>query len=64
MRAASDQDRQRRQYNARDDKRSAAPSSDHGIVRDDKGQEQPRDKERAQHVSRLDKGGDPPGRKG
>jgi hypothetical protein len=36
---------------------------DQGIVRDQRGQEQPRDKERAQHVSRQDKGGDPPGDK-
>jgi hypothetical protein len=36
---------------------------DQGIVRDGSGQEQPRDKERAQHVSRQDKGGDPPGDK-
>jgi hypothetical protein len=36
---------------------------DQGIVRDQKGEEQPRDKERAQHVSRQDKGGDPPGQK-
>jgi hypothetical protein len=33
---------------------------DQGIVRDERGQEQPADKERAQHVSRLDRGGDPP----
>jgi len=32
-----------------------------GIVRDEKGQEQPADKARAQHVSRQDSGGDPPG---
>jgi hypothetical protein len=36
---------------------------DQGIVRDQKGEEQPRDKERAQHVSRRDRGGDPPGQK-
>jgi hypothetical protein len=49
---------------------SDAPSSggkdgdkDQGIVRDERGQEQPRDKERAQRVSRVDKGGDPPGKK-
>jgi hypothetical protein len=36
---------------------------DQGIVRDERGQEQPRDKARAQHVSRVDKGGDPPGKK-
>jgi hypothetical protein len=38
-------------------------SHDQGIVRDERGQEQPRDKERAQRVSRVDKGGDPPGKK-
>jgi len=38
-------------------------SRDQGIVRDERGQEQPRDKQRAQHVSRQDKGGDPPGQK-
>jgi hypothetical protein len=37
--------------------------ADQGIVRDERGQEQPRDKERAQRVSRVDKGGDPPGEK-
>jgi len=37
---------------------------DQGIVRDERGQEQPRDKERAQRVSRVDRGGDPPGKKG
>ena len=36
---------------------------DQGIVRDERGQEQPRDKERAQRVSRVDKGDDPPGKK-
>jgi hypothetical protein len=34
-----------------------------GIVRDERGQEQPRDKERAQRVSRQDKANDPPGDK-
>jgi hypothetical protein len=38
-------------------------SDDQGIVRDQRGEEQPRDKERAQRVSRQDKGGDPPGDK-
>ena len=38
-------------------------SHDQGIVRDERGQEQPRDKERAQRVSRADRGGDPPGKK-
>jgi hypothetical protein len=37
--------------------------NDQGIVRDQRGQEQPRDKARAQQVSRQDRGGDPPGRK-
>jgi hypothetical protein len=37
---------------------------DQGIVRDERGQEQPADKERAQRVSRVDRGGDPPGKKG
>lgn len=32
-----------------------------GIVRDEKGQEQPADKARAQHVSRRGRDGDPPG---
>ena len=36
-------------------------SAQQGIVRDEKGQEQPADKERAQHVSRKDRGEDPPG---
>ena len=40
-----------------------AKGADQGIVRDDRGQEQPRDKERARQVSRVDKGGDPPGKK-
>jgi hypothetical protein len=39
------------------------PRSDgQGIVRQ-RGEEQPRDKDRAQRVSRQDKGGDPPGHK-
>jgi hypothetical protein len=37
---------------------------DQGIVRDERGQEQPKDKERAQRVSRVNRGGDPPGKKG
>ena len=37
---------------------------DQGIVQDERGQEQPRDKERALRVSRVDQGGDPPGKKG
>jgi hypothetical protein len=42
---------------------SSAGGKDQGIVRDERGQEQPGDKERAQRVSRIDRGGDPPGRK-
>ena len=42
---------------------SPAGGEDQGIVRDERGQEQPRDKERAQRVSRVDRGGDPPGQK-
>jgi hypothetical protein len=34
-----------------------------GIVRDERGEEQPRDKKRAQQVSREDKANDPPGEK-
>jgi hypothetical protein len=34
---------------------------DQGIVRDNKGQEQPADSERARQVSRTDRGDDPPG---
>jgi hypothetical protein len=44
-------------------KPAASPAPDQGIVRDERGQEQPRDRERAQKVSRLDKGDDPPGEK-
>lgn len=44
-------------------KPASRPSQYQGIVRDERGQEQPRDKQRAQHVSRQDKGGDPPGDK-
>ena len=42
---------------------SGGDHRDQGIVRDERGQEQPKDKERAQRVSRVDKGGDPPGKK-
>jgi hypothetical protein len=38
-------------------------AQDQGIVRDERGQEQPKDKARAQQVGRVDKGGDPPGKK-
>jgi hypothetical protein len=34
--------------------------SDHGIVRDERGVEQPRDKERAQQLSRKGKADEPP----
>ena len=40
-----------------------AGEQDQGIVRDERGQEQPNDKKRAQHVSRVDRGGDPPGKR-
>jgi hypothetical protein len=43
--------------------RPGRKSSDQGIVRDERGQEQPRDKERALRVSRQGKPGDPPGAK-
>ena len=36
-------------------------SAQQGIVGDERGQEQPADKERAQHVSRKDRGDNPPG---
>jgi len=36
-------------------------SAQQRIVRDEKGQERPADKERAQHVSRKDQGNDLPG---
>jgi len=42
---------------------SRSSGHDQGIVRDERGQEQPKDKARAQQVSRVDKGGDPPGKK-
>jgi hypothetical protein len=42
---------------------SSTGENDQGIVRDERGQEQPRDKERAQRVSWVDRGGDPPGKK-
>ena len=35
--------------------------AEQGFVRDEKGQVQPADKARAQHVSRKDRGNDPPG---
>lgn len=39
------------------------PRSDQGIVRGARGEEQPRDKERALRVNRQDEGGDAPGGK-
>lgn len=36
---------------------------EHGVVRDEKGQVQPADKQRARQVSRTDRGDDPPGDK-
>ena len=43
----------------REDKRQG----NHGISLDEKAQEQPTDKSRAQQASRKDRGGDPPGDK-
>jgi hypothetical protein len=43
--------------------RRSPTAADQGIVRDERGQEQPRNKERTQQVSRKDKGNDPPGEK-
>ena len=44
--------------------KSGSPSpKQHGISLDDKAQEQPTDKGRAQQVSRKDRGSDPPGQK-
>jgi hypothetical protein len=39
------------------------PTPHQGIVLDERGQEQPADKERAQHVSQKNQGDDPPGQK-
>ena len=39
--------------------RRSPTEADQGIVRNERGQEQPRNKERAQQVSRKDKGNDP-----
>jgi len=44
-------------------KPASMPSPDQGIAPDEPGQEQPRDKGRAQKVSRQDQGGDPAGEK-
>ena len=57
------QEGKEQQREATDPERSIG-GHDQGIVRDERGQEQPRDKERAQRVSRVDRGGDPPGKKG
>jgi hypothetical protein len=46
-----------------DDKIGHDKEHDQGIVRDERGQEQPRDKDRAQQVSRVNRGGDPPGKR-
>jgi hypothetical protein len=42
---------------------SGGQHAEQGIVLDERGQEQPSDKARARQVSRVDKGGDPPGKK-
>lgn len=52
----------KKQWREASDPQSSDDGHDQGIVRDERGQEQPRDKERAQRVSRVDKGGDPPGK--
>jgi len=39
------------------------PAPQQGIIRDARGEEQPADKDRAQQVSRKDKGSDPPGQR-
>ena len=43
--------------------RSGKKPATHGISLDEKAQEQPTDKARAQQASRRDRGGDPPGEK-
>jgi hypothetical protein len=43
--------------------RSGKKPAIHGISLDEKAQEQPTDKARAQQASRRDRGGDPPGEK-
>lgn len=53
----------REEYRRAVEGESPSEKKDQGIVRDERGQEQPRDKERAQRVSRLDRGGDLPGKK-
>jgi hypothetical protein len=53
----------REQFEQATDGASSPGHGDQGIVRDGRGQEHPRDKERAQRVTRVDRGGDPPGRK-
>ena len=53
----------KKQQNEATEPGSSDSGHDQGIVRDECGQEQPRDKERAQRVSRVDRGGDPPGKK-
>jgi hypothetical protein len=47
----------------RECQRALPTGADQGIVRDERGQEQPRNKERAQQVSRKDKGERTPGEK-
>ena len=44
-------------------KRDSSGPPQHGVIRDERGQEQPVDKKRAQEVNRRDEGGDPPGYK-
>jgi len=42
---------------------SRSGEKDQGIVRDERGQERPKDKARTPQVSRVDKGGYPPGKR-
>jgi hypothetical protein len=53
----------KQQQNEATEPGSSDSGHDQGIVRDERGQEQPADKERAQRVSRVNRGGDPPGKK-
>ena len=62
MTTGSNQERRRVKGNSTE-KPDSAPAPDRGILRDERGQEQPRDKARAQQVNRPDQDDDPPGRK-
>jgi hypothetical protein len=51
-----------KEYRDATEPKGSGDGHNQGIVRDERGQEQPRDKDRAQHVSRVDRGDDPPGK--